>query len=50
MILIIILLFGFWCMKIAEKNGRKKGRAFVLGMLFGLFSVIGYYMAGKKTA
>lgn len=46
--LIVWVLCAFWCYKIAEKNGRDKALAAVLGVLCGIFAVIGYYIAGKK--
>ncbi len=42
------LLLGYWCYSIAEKNGRDKILAAFLGILFGIFAVIGYYIIGKS--
>lgn len=47
--LLVWLLCGWGCYKIAENNGRNKTLAAVLGVLFGLFAVLGYVIAGKKT-
>lgn len=47
--LLIWALMGFWCYKIAEKNGRDTTLAAVLGVVFGIFAVLGYAIAGKKT-
>lgn len=41
-------LCGFGCYKIAEKNNRDKTIAAVVGVLTGVFGVIGYLIAGKK--
>lgn len=46
--LIIWGLCGFGCYKIAESNDRDTTTAAVLGVLFGVFAVIGYLIAGKK--
>ena len=47
--LVIWVLLALWCKKIAEKNHRDEGIAVLLGFLFGIFAVIGYYIAGEKT-
>lgn len=46
---LIRVLLALWCKKIAEKNHRDEGIAVLLGILFGIFAVIGYYIAGEKT-
>ena len=46
--LVIWFLCGFGCYKIAENNGRDTTLAAVLGVLFGVFAVLGYAIAGKK--
>lgn len=46
--IIIWILFGFACYKIAENQGRNVWLALVLGILFGIFAVIGYLIAGNK--
>lgn len=49
----IILTLLFWCVwgaicyKIAEHNGRDTTIAAILGVIFGLFAVLGYWIAGK---
>ncbi len=40
-------LWGYICRRIANKNGRDKNLAFLIGFLFGLFAVIGYAIAGQ---
>lgn len=47
--LVVLALMAYWCYKVAEKNGRDTTLAVILGVLFGIFAVIGYYIAGKKT-
>ena len=47
--LIIWALCGFGCYKLAETQGRDTTTAAVLGVLFGIFSGIGYLIAGKKN-
>lgn len=44
----IWVLLGFWCYSIAEKNGRNTILAVIMGLLFGIFAVAGYYIIGKK--
>lgn len=46
--LIVGILMMFWCYKVAEKNGRNVVLALFLSFFFGIFAVIGYYIAGKK--
>ena len=46
--LIIWGLCGFGCYKIAENNGRDTTLAAVLGVIFGVFAILGYAIAGKK--
>lgn len=48
--LVVWCLCGWGCYKLAETNGRNKTLAAVLGILFGLFAVLGYALAGKKDA
>ena len=49
-----LLIFSIWiisgliCYKIAEDKGLNKGLAFVGGLLFGLFAIIGYALAGES--
>ena len=47
--IILKALVEWWCYSIAEKQGRNAGLAAVLGFFFGLFAVIGYYIAGDKN-
>lgn len=46
---IIWILFGFACYKIAENQGRNAWLGAVLGILFGIFAVIGYLIVGNKN-
>lgn len=46
--LIVWGLCGFGCYKLAENQGRNTTVAAVLGVLLGIFAVIGYLIAGKK--
>jgi len=46
-LIVIYLLEGYWCYKIAESKGRDKWLAFFLGVMFGLFAVIGYALVSK---
>ena len=41
------IVFGLICRSMAEKRGRNKDLGLALGVLFGLFSVIGYLIAGN---
>ena len=43
--LLIWALMALWCKKIAENNHRDTTIAIILGILFGIFAVIGYYIA-----
>ena len=47
--LVVWALCGWGCYKIAENNDRNTTLAAVLGVLFGLFAVLGYTIAGKKS-
>ena len=47
--LLVAVLWGYICYKMAEKRGRDTFLAAILGALFGLFAVIGYAIAGDKT-
>lgn len=47
--LLIAVLWGYICYKMAEKRHRDTILAALLGALFGLFAVIGYAIAGDKT-
>lgn len=46
--LFVLALMALWSYKVAERNGRDTTIALILGFLFGIFAVIGYYIAGKK--
>jgi len=46
--LIFWIALAFWCYKIAENNGRDKGLAIILGLLFGILAVIIYAIIGKS--
>ncbi len=45
---LIWIACGFACYKLAEKQGRNTVLAAVLGVVFGLFAVVGYLIAGDK--
>lgn len=47
--LIIWIACAWGCYTIAENNGRNSTLAAILGLLFGVFAIIGYAIAGKKT-
>lgn len=38
----------YWCYSLAKKQGRNTVLGALLGFLFGIFAVIGYYIAGDK--
>ena len=44
--LIIWILMATFCYMLAEKQGRNRGLATVLGLGLGIFAVIGYLIAG----
>lgn len=46
--LLIAILWGYICYRMAEKRGRDTFLAAVLGAAFGIFAVIGYAIAGDK--
>lgn len=46
-VIIVNVLWIFLCYSMAKKNGRNKELAILLGLLFGVFAVIGYVIAGK---
>ena len=46
--LLIWGLCGFGSYKMAETQGRDATLAAVLGVLFGVFAVVGYAIAGPK--
>ena len=47
--LLVWVLCGLACYKMAERQGRNEFVAALLGLLFGVFAVIGYAIAGDKT-
>ena len=47
--LLVAILWGYICYKMAEKRGRDTFLAAILGAFFGVFAVIGYAIAGDKT-
>ena len=47
--LIVWICMAALCYMIAEKNGRSTGLAICLGILFGIFAVIGYLIAGTAN-
>jgi hypothetical protein len=46
--ILMSILWGYICYRMAEKRGRDATLAAILGALFGLFAVIGYAIAGDK--
>ena len=46
--LLIAILWGYICYRMAEKRGRDTFLAAILGAIFGIFAVIGYAIAGDK--
>ena len=46
--LLVVILWGYICYKMAEKRGRDTFIAAILSALFGVFAVIGYAIAGDK--
>jgi len=46
--LIVKSLFAWWCYTLAKKQDRLTGFGILWGFLFGLFAVVGYYIAGNK--
>lgn len=47
--ILVAILWGYICYKMAEKRGRDTFLAAILGALFGLLAVIGYAIAGYKN-
>lgn len=46
--ILLIILWGVLCSRMAKNRYRDSIIGFVLGALFGLFAVIGYAIAGDK--
>ena len=47
--ILLTVFFGWACYSLAGKQGRNEIIGAVLGVVFGLFAVIGYWIAGDKT-
>jgi hypothetical protein len=45
--IIIWLLLAAWAVSIARKQGRSTVLAFFLGLIFGIFAIIGYAIIGE---
>ena len=45
---LVCILWGYICFKMAEKRNRDTTLAAIIGALFGIFAVIGYWIAGDK--
>ena len=48
--IIIWLLFAFFTMLLAGKYKRNQVLAFILGLLFGVFALLWYWIAGEKKS
>ena len=48
--LLVTILWGYICYKMAEKRYRDPIIGALLGALFGIFAVIGYAIAGNKES
>ena len=46
--ILVAILWGYICYRMAETRGRDTFLAAILGALFGLLAVIGYWIAGDK--
>lgn len=46
----IWILMAVWCKTIARRNNRDTHVAFIIGLLLGIFGVVGYYIAGKDES
>ena len=40
--------FGFWTWYLAKNRGRNQVTGFILGLMFGVFALIGYLIAGDS--
>ena len=47
--LLMAILWGYICYNMAVKRNRYGVYGAILGALFGIFAVIGYWIAGDKT-
>lgn len=48
-VVIVRCLFAWWCASIAKKKHRGTSSAVILGLLFGLWAVIGYMLVSSKS-
>ena len=46
--ILLMILWGALCSRMAENRNRDSIIGFILGVLFGLFAVIGYAIAGDN--
>lgn len=46
--ILVYILFGFLGGRIAEGYGRKKITGIILGVLFGVWALVGYIIVGPK--
>lgn len=46
--ILVAILWGYICYKMAEKRRRDPIIGALLGAIFGIFAVIGYAIAGNK--
>lgn len=46
--IILQSLVAWWCYSVAKGQGRSPDKAAVLGFIFGLYAIVGYYLAGDK--
>lgn len=47
--ILMAILWGYICYRMAEKRNRDTTLAALLGAIFGIFAVIGYAIAGDKN-
>lgn len=47
--LLMSILWGYICYRMAEKRNRDTIIAAIIGACFGIFAVIGYAIAGNKN-
>jgi len=47
--LIFGIVCGFICKGMAEKRGREKWLGVLLGLLFGIWAILGYLIAGDTS-
>lgn len=48
--IVIWALCGWACYSMAENQGRNKALGAALGVIFGVFAIIGYAIAGPKKS